>query len=447
MRTGLGRFAAVAAVAAGAAALMLFAAPAKAVEADGAKKAARVGATWLTRQQRDDGSYGGYRGASVGTTSLVLWALAPSPKQYREADGPFVTRAVSFLLANQNADGSIIARGERGLENYNTSLAVLALAALENPKYRASLVRARDFLTSIQNNEDQGFDKKEHPKSYGAIGYGTDRSGDLSNTGHALAAMVDGLRAAGIKIDEAFLKRALVFVKRCQNDPEISDVIKWPAGIPAEDRGGAKYAPEASHAGEIVDRRGRKNWRSYGSMTYVMMMSYLYAGLKPDDPAVKSAFHWIANNYTVDENPGMGEQGLYYYYHMMAKALRLCGRPIITDAEGNKHNWARDLAEKVISLRGEDGSWANENPRWGEADPVIATSYAVRTLSLCFEELKEQEEKAKEEEEADGSWDPVGAREGRAGGRPYTTTEGEVDLALEDYYRRLKALEEKETSE
>ena len=37
--------------------------------------------------------------------------------------------------------------------------------------------------------------------------------------------------------------------------------------------------------------------------------------------------------------------------------------------------------------------------------------------------------------DADGSWDPVGARDGRRGGRAYTTAMGA--LCLEVYYRYL----------
>ena len=48
-----------------------------------------------------------------------------------------------------------------------------------------------------------------------------------------------------------------------------------------------------------------------------------YAGVKADDRRVKAAFTWIQRFYTVDENPGLGNQGLYYYYHTFAKTLEL----------------------------------------------------------------------------------------------------------------------------
>ena len=42
---------------------------------------------------------------------------------------------------------------------------------------------------------------------------------------------------------------------------------------------------------------------------------------KPDDARVKAAVEWVQKNYRLDENPGMGTSGLYYYYHIFAKAL------------------------------------------------------------------------------------------------------------------------------
>jgi len=305
------------------------------------KNAARRGATWLTRQQNADGSYGGYRGAAVGTTAMVLWTIATSPAQYRETDGPFVSGAVQFLLSNQNSDGSLIARGEAGLECYNTSLSVLALAALDNPRYAKSLRRAHDYMLSIQNTEAQGYNPEEHPTAYGAIGYGTDRRGDLSNTSHAFEAIAE-FRALARRLnidadfDDAVFRKGLGFIRRCSNDPENSDMTS--ARVIADY--GAQYGPWRSHAGTIP-RRGKKGFRSYGSMTYARVEAYIYANLRPNSPEVASAFRWISRNYTLEENPGMGQQGLYYYYHMMAKAFSLCGQPVITDSRGRSHNWAQ----------------------------------------------------------------------------------------------------------
>ena len=61
-------------------------------------------------------------------------------------------------------------------------------------------------------------------------------------------------------------------------------------------------------------------------MTYAGLKSMIYAGVGPDDPRVKAAVKWLASSTTaLDENPGMGTAGLYYYYQTFAKALAAMG--------------------------------------------------------------------------------------------------------------------------
>jgi squalene-hopene/tetraprenyl-beta-curcumene cyclase len=74
-------------------------------------------------------------------------------------------------------------------------------------------------------------------------------------------------------------------------------------------------------AGEMNLAGGRIALRSYGTMTYAGLLSYLYADLKRDDPRVTAAHDWLRRNFTLTENPGMGPEWLFYYYHLMAKAL------------------------------------------------------------------------------------------------------------------------------
>ena len=91
--------------------------------------------------------------------------------------------------------------------------------------------------------------------------------------------------------------------------------------------------------------------RSYGSMTYAGLKSMIFAGVKSDDPRVKAAHHWIEQNYTLTENPGMGGNGLYYYYHTFAKALDAVGSDYVADKDGTKHDWRQDLADQLAPAR------------------------------------------------------------------------------------------------
>jgi squalene-hopene/tetraprenyl-beta-curcumene cyclase len=184
---------------------------------------------------------------------------------------------------------------------------------------------------------------------------------------------------AGLAKDSEAWRRMTVFVSRCQNRSESNDQ-KW-----ASNDGGFVYAPGESKAGEVMLPDGRKGLRSYASMTYAGLMSMIYADVTKDDPRVQAAYEWIRKNYTVDENPGLGPQGLFYYYHTMAKALKAWDDPVLADEKGVRHDWRSDLTEKLLSLQKPDGSWVNANDRWWEKNPVLVTAYVVLTLEELLE--------------------------------------------------------------
>ncbi len=118
-------------------------------------------------------------------------------------------------------------------------------------------------------------------------------------------------------------------------------------------------------------------------MTYSGLKSMIYAGLTKDDPRVKAALQWIRKNYDVKNNPGMGEAGLYYYYHTFAKALDALGINEIEDAKGVKHDWRRELTDELAHRQKENGSWVNTDSKWMEGDPNLATAFALLALSYC----------------------------------------------------------------
>jgi squalene-hopene/tetraprenyl-beta-curcumene cyclase len=121
-------------------------------------------------------------------------------------------------------------------------------------------------------------------------------------------------------------------------------------------------------------------------MTYAGLKSMIYAGLKKDDPRVKAALHWIQEHWTLDENPAMrdanpaqAQHGLYYYFYVYAHALHAFGEPVITDKQGQKHDWRAELIAKAGQLQRSDGSWVGEK-RWMEDNPVLVTAYVVLAL-------------------------------------------------------------------
>jgi squalene-hopene/tetraprenyl-beta-curcumene cyclase len=118
-------------------------------------------------------------------------------------------------------------------------------------------------------------------------------------------------------------------------------------------------------------------------MSYAGLKSMIYAGLKADDPRVKAAVDWARDHYSLTENPGLGDAGLYYYYQLFSKALAATKQPELTDAQGKAHDWRRELAAELIRRQQPNGSWINSNAQWLEADPNLVTAYSLLALADC----------------------------------------------------------------
>ena len=65
--------------------------------------------------------------------------------------------------------------------------------------------------------------------------------------------------------------------------------------------------------------------------------------------------------------------------------LDLFGEEAIVDGAGRSHAWRGELAGRIAAMQRQDGSWINENSsKWFEANPVLATSYAMLTLGTAL---------------------------------------------------------------
>jgi squalene-hopene/tetraprenyl-beta-curcumene cyclase len=169
-------------------------------------------------------------------------------------------------------------------------------------------------------------------------------------------------------------------MSRCQNLPSANNGAGFALKATEEDRGGFIYSPAnngESKAGETPEG----GLRSYGSMTYTGLKSFLYAGVDKEDVRVRAANDWIRRHYTLKTNPGMGDQGLYYYYHVFSKALDAMGDATLLDSDGQKHDWRADLVNELAARQQSDGSWVNQADRWFEGDANLVTAYSLLALS------------------------------------------------------------------
>ena len=341
------------------------------------ERAIERGGDWLVKNQQDKGYWSTTDHPAV--TALALVAFQGKPALDADEKSA-VKKGYDFLLQNIHDDGTI--HGEKGLINYNTSIGLLALVAARNPDYKPQIIAARKYLVGTQI--DMGEKGKLDTRFDGGVGYGSKyEHSDMANTLQALEAIYYSKQFIADSPNKQDLdyKAAIHFLQNCQNLPSHNPQ----SSTDPADRGGFVYHPEESKAGTNTIN-GRVALRSYGSISYAGLLSYIYADLDKSDPRVKAVLEWLEKNYTLEENPGMGEQGLYYYYHTMAKALSAYGLNELPTKNGSV-KWREQLALRLLNLQKRDGSWENNNGRWWEKDPALVTSYAMLTLEMIARDL------------------------------------------------------------
>jgi squalene-hopene/tetraprenyl-beta-curcumene cyclase len=321
-----------------------------------------------THGQAPDGSFSAQSGVGIAvlcTTALLRSGASP--------EDPTVAKSLKLIEKFVHPDGGIYTHDATS-GNYESCLAIVCLTeANRDHRYDKLIQRAEAFVKGAQWDETAG--KSRTDLNYGGAGYGRAKRPDLSNTSF----LMDALQACGRGPDDPAVRKALVFVSRCQNLESEHNTTPFAAKNPD---GGFYYtcaAGGSSPAGETPDG----GLRSYASMTYAGLKSMLYAGVNRDDPRVKAATTWIRKHYDLQSNPGLSNAGLYYYYNVFAKTLEALGTDEFVDDAGVKHDWRKELTEELARRQQPDGSWLNENPRWLEADPNLVTGYALMCLSYC----------------------------------------------------------------
>jgi len=351
-----------------------------------AEAAIQRGMQWLIANQQSDGHWSNEYFPAL--TALPLWALTGGHSSASNS----MDRAIIFILTCIHDNGAIYCdppeeRKGGGLSTYNTALSMIALDSTGNPALTPIVLRAREF---IQQSQHLGGDMYA-----GGMGY-DESSGrayaDLSNSYIAYEAMrltegAEDSRPAGETKANLDWQAAQDFLARVQNDSHVNKA-SWVANDP-DNKGGFVYRPDESKALSFTDDDGVTRFRSYGSMTYAGLLSLIYADAQPDDPRVKSAFDWATQHWTLAENPGMGNEGLFYFYNVLSKALHVFGRNEFKGPEGQTINWRSELIKKLISVQKIDpktgnGYWVNEENRWWEADPILVTSYSLLALQAAL---------------------------------------------------------------
>ncbi len=407
----MGRWVAAWALAAAMAGGAAWAEPEKGLPLTSKKDALRsldMGLRWLTAQQAEDGHWSLEQYPAI--TALAVWALLRDPARKPGEMSEALRKGLAFVEGCAREDGSICrdVPKERGgpLRNYNTAICLAALAASGDARYDLIARRAREFLIRSQCREPGPF--------YGGLGYDPELSrdyADMNNTHWAMEAMKltafvaatqgrscgppvtsEELRAAREQQKKSGGKdldwgAAAQFLEQCQVRPNNQEGRALSAE--PKDQGGFFYHPSRGMSGKAAGAEGAQGWRPHGVASYEGILGFLYADLERDDPRVTDAVGWARRNYTLAEHPGLGQQGLYFYYHVMAKALRAFGEEPLKLADGKEAAWREELVVKLVSLQKVDartglGYWVNETGRWMENDPVLVTAYVTLALETLL---------------------------------------------------------------
>ncbi len=352
----------------------------------------RLEAYLLSQQDQASGGWGvNPQGVSFpAITGLVLNGLLLDPQA--DQSDPAIASAARYLIGWQQPNGGIY---DKVLPSYNTSCSISALARIDSPEARKAVRDATEFLLTLQwqepgqspGQETPGPGAKHVERShpyYGGVGYGSHSRPDASN----LTLFLQALEDAGYEHDGPAVQRALVFLSRIQMDERINDM----AYANGSSQGGFIYSTgtEGDTAGQGESKAGMieetlddgstiSRLRAYGSMTYAGFKSFAYAKLADDDSRVESARRWLSTHYTLDENPGLGMAGFYYYILVFGRAMDAWGEPVL-EVDGGDQRWAEDLIDRLEALQNDYGSMRSLDDRWMEADPVLISAYSLIAL-------------------------------------------------------------------
>ncbi|HEX5102587.1 MAG TPA: hypothetical protein VFV87_02170, partial [Pirellulaceae bacterium] len=182
-----------------------------------------------TKGQAGDGSYTATSGP--GITGLVVAGIL---RNGRSPDDPAVAKSLKYLEGFIQPDGGIYSK-ESFHKNYETCICVLAFTeANKNGRYDKVIKGADAYIKGIQWDESEG--KAKDDVFYGGAGYGRSARPDLSNT----TFLMDALTATGNDENSDAIKRALIFVSRCQNLETEHNTTPFAAKNPD---GGFYYTP------------------------------------------------------------------------------------------------------------------------------------------------------------------------------------------------------------
>ena len=322
-----------------------------------------------------------------------------------------LARGLAWLQAQEAADGRI------GTNRYQavTALALRAVrgaAGITNGRWNGAALKKSDgylkaFVGSNPTNPGiESFDADVCRKVLQLPG--SEKAAQDWASYLATQDRDDSARAREFELREiAWQKQRATLVKQGQDPDRFAAAQLAQAVVPASVTVGRARPPDAptGAASELaavsqgssgsLNPALRKKRRGYGSLTYQGMMHLLYEEVRSNDPRVDAMMDWAERGWSLDENPGKGKAGLFYFYHAMSKCLAASGEEeIVPLLGGTPIRWREEFVRKLVAMQHVDndqktGYWVNENPTYMEDDPVLVTTYAMLSLECVLGKQKQ----------------------------------------------------------
>lgn len=302
-----------------------------------------------------------------GITALCSLGLIHSPNPDRKTL-KLIESSLDYLISLQQNDGAIAFPDIAfSLKNYNTALSLIALKDSKIPNFESNIHKASQYLKELQiPSSNHGIQKYEN----GGIGYSIGSRADISNLSIALEALSEH-----IPKNSPIYKNALTYISLCQqsqNNPFNSN--------PAT--GGFSYSPNKNYNQNYLSYHQTKS--THGSITFSGINSLLFCHVQDHDTRLQETLKWLQNNFEVEQNPGMGQIAIYYYFYNVAKALEALGVQKIQHISGQNLDWKRELASELLFRQHQNGSWENTEIKYMENNPILATAYALNSLNIIY---------------------------------------------------------------
>jgi len=156
--------------------------------------------------QAEDGGWPGPSGASdAAITALVAQPFISIPSTGRLIRSSSGRCGLSLRISSRTAESMI----QAGLANYSTSVALMMLAAADDPRWIARLMQPGSFSRTISGSRASATTTaatSTRAPWYGGAGYGQHRRPDLSNT----QMMLEALHQSGLPLMTRLIRRPQV---------------------------------------------------------------------------------------------------------------------------------------------------------------------------------------------------------------------------------------------